>query len=1268
MSINQFKQIQEQIYQASTPMQSANQLTQWLDEHLGWATIVLDDGSMTSDTVPEAWQTLVDWMALPDNWLKWTDPRVVDEEHPLALITVESPCLLIPLRANGQIYGLTLLTNGTENDISAYLLASMLAGHLHHLKSLPQAIAKTSPERVNILLNTQDIIHNNHLSYDGMLSQIIQLIGQQLGYSLVQIFILAPAESRLFCHSTYSQFDDGVIDSPLDYQAGNWVWDILSDSQIQHLDHQPTDELYSSLNWHSGIQEQLLCPLAVGQEGLGILQIQSSEAGIFSEAEQHLLQTIARQLSLSIYHQQLSIQVNARIQDMAVMTEVSLLVNATYDMDNLGTRVYQAVQQAHTPDLFRFVIYDDSNKVLNVYEYQNGQAIGNQVMMLDNDLLSSIIRTESPVFWRTDTERRDATAYFPITDEMPASFLGLPLLTKDKVVGVMSIERDEPNAFDENDLQMMLTLANSAAFAVENNRLLETTQAQIHELAIINEISQILNQNFGQENLWQALIPQLAELFDASRIIIGLYRREQELLDIKLRVEYGIDAPAIQERPDPLAKVVMRNGISLFFPDVQNESERLESLGIRPYEFQTSDLYSWMGAPLKSRNNETIGIICLQHDFPYAFTDETLSLLATVAAQVSMALDNARLLEAEQNRRKLADSLMEVTRTVSSTLELSDVMSRLVEQLVRLVQADIACIMMPPDTITVGDAMVVRATHGFHQPYHGYIFEFKPDNPVIEIFRTQQPRIINQVEQHPNWIRDEAFPTVDGNHSWIGVPMIYQGQVTGIITVDRFQANAYTDNDAQALFALARQAAVSIENAILHAQVEENLTDLRKRAHRLSSMHRMATLASSTLDQQMILDSSVKLLVELFHADHSAIVMIESETGHGMVRVDYPKTSATGHMIFRQGTPSYSVLELISAGKGALSIEMDTVQQVFPDEITQQTFERFDTQSMLIVPLIARERLIGAVIVGNARHEHIFSEGDQDTLMTMASQVAMAINNTELYEQAIEANRLKSEFLANVSHELRTPLNAIIGYSELLLTGIYGEMTEKQTDRLDRVYEGGKHLLALINDILDLSEIEAGRMNLEAVSLNIKELISETSLDGHAQAEQKGLTFTLDIDDHISNMDIDANRIRQVITNLVGNAVKFTEVGGITLMANLVTVTEGESSPKVYPPQHVQLKDGQWLQIAVEDTGIGIPADNHRSIFDAFRQVDGSTIREYQGTGLGLALTRRITELHEGWIWVESEIGVGSIFRVLIPINQGLRRGSDDDYAGMILT
>lgn len=1251
MSIHQFEQIKEQITQAPTALQSATTLSAWFTDHLGWSGVVLWDGTSTFTDVPEKWRSVVNWIQKPDHWLDWKYCSYADEDNPIEGIEAEQRYLLIPLHYQGYTYGIVLLAGGTDNDISALLLANILASHLHQQVSSLSTNVKTA-DRMLILADILEITHNQDLPLTDMLSQIVERSGQFLDYAVINIYLLNTQQSELICETTYTQLDDYESPDVARYMPTHWAWEILKEQEPLTLDKRPDTPIYDNLDWTDTIVEQFLCPLYVGQNAMGILQIQSAHAGQFTDIEKQMLQNIALHISVTIYRNQLSEQVEARIQDMAVMTEVSLLVNSTYDVENLGKRLYQAVQQAHTPDTFRFVMYEDSSQILIIHDFQNGQQVNRQEQMLSDDLISTIIRNETPVFWRDQSERTDAAAFFPINEDMPDSFLGLPLLTKDKVVGVMCIERDEPHAFNENDLQMMLALANSAAFAVENNRLLTSTTEHLRELAVINEISQVMNQNFGQENLWQALIPQLSELFDASRIVIGLYLREQEMLDIKLQVDYGVAITMELERPDSLSKIVMRNGITLFFPDLQNEGERLESLGLRAYEFENTELHSWMGAPLKSRNNETIGLISLQHDFPYAFDDDTLSLLTTVSAQVSMALDNARLLESEQKRRQLADSLMTVTRTVSATLELNDVLSRLMEQLVRLVNLDVAIIMMPPETITASDAMVIRATDGFAEPYRGYMFYLETDNPVIEIFRTQQPILLESVtaETHPSWIQTEDFPTSDGEHSWLGVPMVYQGQVIGIITIEKYQASYYATGDIETLFALARQAAVAIENARLHAQVEVNLQNLRKRAHRLSSMHRMATLTSSTLDRQTILNSSVQLLAELFRADHSSITLVDFENGNSYVRAEHPSSSALGHKIFSHGTDSYAVLDRVIAHDKILIMTADTVDQHFVEKLPQHIFEQFGVQTIMLVPLVAREKVIGCVTIDSYRHDRDFSAGDQDTLLTMASQLAMAISNTELYEQAIEANRLKSEFLANVSHELRTPLNAIIGYSELLLTGIYGEMSEKQEDRLERVHQSGKHLLTLINEILDLSKIEAGRMDLELIPVDVEHLVSGAIPSQQHEAQEKGLSFSINIDEDIPSVTLDPNRIRQVLENLVHNAVKFTQEGSITIMANVISVADGQPDPRVYPPPSILLENGSWLQIAIEDTGIGIAEEHHRSIFDAFRQVDGSTVREYEGTGLGLAITRRLVELHDGLIWVESELGVGSIFRVLLPI------------------
>jgi CheY-like chemotaxis protein len=262
----------------------------------------------------------------------------------------------------------------------------------------------------------------------------------------------------------------------------------------------------------------------------------------------------------------------------------------------------------------------------------------------------------------------------------------------------------------------------------------------------------------------------------------------------------------------------------------------------------------------------------------------------------------------------------------------------------------------------------------------------------------------------------------------------------------------------------------------------------------------------------------------------------------------------------------------------------------------------------------------------------------------------MAVNNAALYQQAVVANRLKSQFLTNISHELRTPLNAIIGYSELLLNGTYGQLSPKQVDRLSRVNNSGKHLLDLINDVLDLSKIEAGQMVLSLAPLSLPGLISDVITLITPQVESKGLTLHVNVSTDLPLISADQNRVKQILINLLGNAVKFTQRGSITLGAALITLVEGNPiSVGPTPPPQFNVPDGSWLLLSVGDTGIGIKPEDQRIIFEAFRQADGSTVREYEGTGLGLAITQKLVSLHNGFIWVESEIGAGSTFHILLP-------------------
>ncbi|MGQ0544432.1 MAG: sensor histidine kinase, partial [Betaproteobacteria bacterium] len=293
-------------------------------------------------------------------------------------------------------------------------------------------------------------------------------------------------------------------------------------------------------------------------------------------------------------------------------------------------------------------------------------------------------------------------------------------------------------------------------------------------------------------------------------------------------------------------------------------------------------------------------------------------------------------------------------------------------------------------------------------------------------------------------------------------------------------------------------------------------------------------------------------------------------------------------------------------------------------------------KSVIFAPMLWEDRAIGAIFVGRD-FTGPFSDKEIALLKTFADQAVIAIQNARLFREIQEksaqlevANKHKSEFLANMSHELRTPLNAIIGFSEVLLERMYGEVNEKQTEYLKDIHESGRHLLSLINDILDLSKIEAGRMELELSTFDLPAAVSNAMTLVRERAQRHGIALGLEMDPRLGVLQADERKVKQILLNLLSNAVKFTPDGG------RVDVREKMDTDKV--------------EIAVRDTGIGIAPEDQAAVFEEFKQVGRDYTRKAEGTGLGLALTKRLVELHGGEISLKSALGQGSIFTVRLPL------------------
>jgi len=441
--------------------------------------------------------------------------------------------------------------------------------------------------------------------------------------------------------------------------------------------------------------------------------------------------------------------------------------------------------------------------------------------------------------------------------------------------------------------------------------------------------------------------------------------------------------------------------------------------------------------------------------------------------------------------------------------------------------------------------------------------------------------------------------------------------------------------------------AVSLLAAHLRAlQAEQEMAVLKQRARRVTSVNRITAVISSALAQDDVLSLAVELLSDLLEVDHCGVFILADD--RATLTMEYPSDGE--HEELHIPLSSSDTLEALIHYQTAVIVP-DLTAGKERDPFATAIHKRSDVYTALIAPLTAPNGVIGAISVERRDPNRNFTADERDTLLTIAGQIALARTNADLYQQAISANRLKSEFLANISHELRTPLNAIIGYSDMLLQNIYGELTSQQTDRISRVYNSGKQLLNMIDNLLGLARIDAGRITMTLAPISLMNLMSDITEAFTERAQEKNLTLTCNVDSGDVYALGDQEALSQIYHNLLDNALKFTSEGGITVQINRLWVENGElldRDGRSTPP--IELEDGEWAVISVQDTGIGIKPEHQALVFEEFRQGDGSTVRQYGGSGLGLALARRMLDLMHGHIWLESTGTQGSTFTTLLPL------------------
>ena len=596
----------------------------------------------------------------------------------------------------------------------------------------------------------------------------------------------------------------------------------------------------------------------------------------------------------------------------------------------------------------------------------------------------------------------------------------------------------------------------------------------------------------------------------------------------------------------------------------------------------------------------------------------------------------ARLAEAEDQLAATRQVLSVLARS-SSTQD--DVFDAVVQNACRICRAQVAQI-----HVAEGDVFRLVWSHGAHPDF----VEFSENHPlprsreslvgrVALDRRTQQ---IADVLADPDYNRPD-FQSRAGFRSIVGAPMLVDDEVVGVLSVWRTTVEPFDEHTRGLLTTFAEQAALALRNVELFSALQSRSAELARKVDEMEALAEIGKAIGSTLDPDEVLTTIVEHAVQLSGADGGSLMEYDDQTRLFRVRTAY----GTSQDVLERLKSSRIHADESLVGRAATSGRLVQVPDLADVELDPHLKVLFDSgwRSLVAIPLVRPDRVVGALVVRRLT-TGAFDDETCDMLSAFASQSAVALTNARLYQQLeLQSRELattsqhKSDFLASMSHELRTPLNAVIGFSEVLLERMFGELNDRQAEYVQDILDAGRHLLALLNDVLDLSKVEAGRMELDITTFPAADAIQSVLALVRERAGQAGVELRFEAADAPTHITADELRLKQVLLNLIGNAVKFTPDGGT------VTVRAWTGGPDVL--------------ITVTDTGIGIAESDRSRIFDSFQQGTRSASSS-EGTGLGLTLTRRIVELHGGRMWLESEVGLGSTFGLAIP--RPVRPGAPD--------
>ena len=1049
---------------------------------------------------------------------------------------------------------------------------------------------------------------------------------------------------------------------PLRAGSGSAIGRAVQTRAVVHIPDVEADAHYKQMAIAQAVKFRSVVALPILREGIPIggLAVSSSRAEPFSDARILLLRSFADQAAIALENVRLFNEITDALGQQTATSEILKVISSS------PTDV-QPVFDAIASSALRIF---DSTSVAVFLEREGrielGAVSGNSERMvrelrtqfprpLDRDTASGRTILDRAVQHFPDVAAPDVpVGVKAISNETGMrAILAAPMLREGAAIGAIVLTRSYAGPFSNKLIALLQTFADQAVIAIQNVRLFNETKEALERQTATAEILKVISSSPTDVQPVFNIIGALAERLCVADVSV-VSRFDGELLQLVALHGVAEEGAELVRRAFPMraeAETVtaraFRNAAVIHIADVLDDPDYGQKGTARTAGYRAS-----LGVPML-REGQVIGVIFVARTTPGYFADTQVELLETFADQAVIAIENVRLFRELQFRNSALSEALEqqtatsdILRAISrSQTDAQPVFETIAAHALKLCEAGSASVTRFDGNLVHSAAVAVTDPQGAQAIRNLFPRPLGRDITASRAIMISDVVAISDVLEDPEYV-NKASALAGGFRSALAVPLMSGNNALGAITVGRARPGPFPDKQISLLKTFADQAVIAIENVRLFKELEARTEALTRSVEEMRALGEVGQAVSSTLDLDAVLAAIIKHAVELSKVDAGGTIYeFDEAAGVFVPRANHGVSEAYVR------TLRESQLRLGETAIGLCAVNRSPYQ--VPDVATgedsrmRETLLKEGIRAVLAVPLLREDRVIGALVI-RRRVAGEFSPSVVTLLQAMAGQSVLAIQNARLFREIAEkgrqlevASQLKSQFLANMSHELRTPLNAIIGVTEMLHEDAVDLKRSDDLEPLERVLRAARHLLALINDILDLSKIEAGKIDIHLESFAIAPLVNDVVQTIATMATKNENKVVVECPDGIGMMNGDQTRIRQALLNLASNANKFTERGTVTISARRAIEAGRE-----------------WVTMAVADTGIGLTQEQMGKLFQDFVQADASITRKYGGTGLGLAISRRFCQMMGGDITVTSELGRGSTFTIRVPVDCAASRAA----------